>query len=287
MGPSSLLPPSAGVEKEAADAAELYEFGPFRLEPAERRLSRNSDAIILTPKVFDTLVLLVRRSGHLIEKEELIQTLWPDSFVEEGNLTNNIFLLRKALGEDPKYIETVPKRGYRFVGAVRLFPGTKQQRAETRTEREMEGGLCPAVVPVLHEAPERKRHRGLILAASAVSVTMLVAIGATLWSRRNPKTTDRLQWVQLTKLPDSAAQPTLSHDGRMLAFVRGPSTWIGPGQIYVKLLPDGEPVQLTHDDLIKTDPTFSPDGSRIAFSIHSTFSGTPGWFPLCMASHNP
>ena len=92
------------------DTAEIYEFGPFRLEPRERKLSRNSEPVVLTPKAFDTLVLLVRYSGHLLEKEELIRTLWPDSFVEEGNLSNNIFVLRKALGEDPQYIETIPKR---------------------------------------------------------------------------------------------------------------------------------------------------------------------------------
>jgi eukaryotic-like serine/threonine-protein kinase len=86
------------------DTAELYEFGPFRLEPAERKLSRDNELVVLTPKAFDTLVLLVRNTGHLLEKEELIRTLWPDSFVEEGNLSNNIFALRKALGEDPQYI---------------------------------------------------------------------------------------------------------------------------------------------------------------------------------------
>jgi len=261
------LQPASGVEKEAGDVAELYEFGPFRLEPAERRLSRNDEAVVLTPRAFDTLVLLVRKSGHLIEKDELIQTLWPDSFVEEGSLTNNISLLRKALGEDSQYIETVPKRGYRFVGAVRLFPGTKQRRTETPIERELVSASSSAVIPASREYPVRKYRRGLILAAIAISAIVLLAIGAALWSPRNPSAMDRLQWVQLTKLPDSAAQPTLSQDGRMLAFVRGPSTWIGPGQIYVKLLPDGEPVQLTHDNSIKTDPTFSPDGSRIAYTV--------------------
>ena len=71
------LQPSSGVEKEAGDVAELYEFGPFRLEPAERRLSRNDEAVVLTPRAFDTLVLLVRKSGHLIEKDELIQPFGP------------------------------------------------------------------------------------------------------------------------------------------------------------------------------------------------------------------
>ena len=112
----------AARETAKRDAPELYEFGPFRLEPNERKLWRGNEIVELTPKTFDTLVLLVRNSGHLLEKEELIRRLWPDSFVEEGSLSNNIFLLRKALGEEPPYIETVPKRGYRFVGAVRQLP---------------------------------------------------------------------------------------------------------------------------------------------------------------------
>jgi TolB-like protein/DNA-binding winged helix-turn-helix (wHTH) protein/Tfp pilus assembly protein PilF len=104
------------------DTRPLYEFGPYRLDPSERKLLRNNQIVELPPKAFDTLVLMVRNSGHLMEKDELIRTLWPDSFVEEGSLSNSIFLLRKALGEDPQYIETVPKRGYRFVGAVRCLP---------------------------------------------------------------------------------------------------------------------------------------------------------------------
>src|SRR5881628_1111652 len=72
------------------DAPELYEFGPFRLEPNERKLSRGNQTVVLTPKSFDTLHLLVRNSGHLLEKDELIRMLWPDTFVEEGSLSNNI-----------------------------------------------------------------------------------------------------------------------------------------------------------------------------------------------------
>src|SRR6516162_9998350 len=116
------------VSAEAADQnrPEIYEFGPFRLEPAERKLLRGGEVVALTPKVFDTLVMLVRHSGHLLEKDDLIRSLWPDSFVEEGNLSNNIFVLRKALGNDREYIETVPRRGYRFVGAVRQLPGAEK-----------------------------------------------------------------------------------------------------------------------------------------------------------------
>jgi TolB-like protein/Tfp pilus assembly protein PilF len=100
----------------------LYKFGPFCLDRAERRLLRDGKVVPLAPKVFDLLLVLVQHGGHLIEKEELLKQVWPDQFVEEGNLPLNISTLRKALGEEHsarRYIETVPKRGYRFVADVR------------------------------------------------------------------------------------------------------------------------------------------------------------------------
>jgi len=99
----------------------FYEFGPFRLNITERLLERNSELVPLTPKVFDTLAVLVENNGHIVEKSELMHQLWPDSFVEESSLTQNISLLRRALaegGEESQYIETIPKRGYRFIAAV-------------------------------------------------------------------------------------------------------------------------------------------------------------------------
>ncbi|MBV9268099.1 MAG: transcriptional regulator, partial [Acidobacteriaceae bacterium] len=102
----------------------IYEFGPFRLEPAERRLLREGESIPLTPKGFELLSYLVANHGRLLLKEQIMQAVWPDSFVEEANLSYNISLLRKALGESPSteqhYIQTVPRRGYRFVANVRL-----------------------------------------------------------------------------------------------------------------------------------------------------------------------
>jgi DNA-binding winged helix-turn-helix (wHTH) protein len=98
-----------------------YTFGEFRLDGAERQLLRNGTAISLAPKVFDTLQLLVENSGHLVEKDEFMKQLWPDTFVSEEALTRNISILRKALGESSdsqSFIATVPTRGYRFVAAV-------------------------------------------------------------------------------------------------------------------------------------------------------------------------
>ena len=100
-------------------AKPCYEFGPFRLDVSEHVLLRQGHPVPLTPKVFEVLRVLVQNSGRLVEKEELLKEIWPDSFVEEANLNRSVSVLRKALGEDPsRYIQTVPKRGYRFVAQV-------------------------------------------------------------------------------------------------------------------------------------------------------------------------
>ena len=98
-----------------------FEFGPFQLDLNERVLSRSGEVISLRPKATEILARLVRNAGQLVKKDELLKEVWPDTFVEESNLSQTIFMLRKALGDDrgePKYIETVPRRGYRFVAAV-------------------------------------------------------------------------------------------------------------------------------------------------------------------------
>ena len=98
-----------------------YEFGRFRLKTAERILLREGELVPLTPKVYDILIILVENSGQVVAKDDLMKRVWPSTYVEEGNLTQNISLLRKALGETPggvQFIETVPRRGYRFVADI-------------------------------------------------------------------------------------------------------------------------------------------------------------------------
>src|SRR6266567_4113951 len=105
----------------AKEKKEILEFGQFRLDRGEALLTRLGTPVPLPPKVFDLLVYLVSNGGRLVDKEELLKALWPDSFVEESNLTVNIAALRRALGSQPDgqpWIETVPKRGYRFLAVV-------------------------------------------------------------------------------------------------------------------------------------------------------------------------
>ncbi|HEV8486878.1 MAG TPA: winged helix-turn-helix domain-containing protein [Blastocatellia bacterium] len=158
-----------------------YEFGPFRLDARERRLIREGKAIPLAPKVFDTLVALVEGGGRLIDKDELMMRLWPDTFVEEGTLARNISDLRKALGESSgsgKYIETVPKRGYRFVTDVRELTGTtlivqRQTRSRVIVEEEIEpadGLRSIAVLPFKSlSADEADEYLGLGIADALIT----------------------------------------------------------------------------------------------------------------------
>jgi DNA-binding winged helix-turn-helix (wHTH) protein/TolB-like protein/Flp pilus assembly protein TadD len=143
-------------------AGRLYEFGPFRLDVSERRLLHRQEVVPLSPKLFDTLLVLVEHGGHVLKKDELMRALWPDSFVEESSLMQNISLLRKALGGDAgQYIETVPKHGYRFTAPVRVsevngggateeattLPALVARAAveeETREEEEEEGAHARA-----------------------------------------------------------------------------------------------------------------------------------------------
>jgi Tol biopolymer transport system component len=118
------------------------------------------------------------------------------------------------------------------------------------------------------EHAQRGWNRWRVAAIAAAAVAAL-AIGAGVWWRTPARPADRSEWVQLTQLPDSVIHPALSPDGRMVAFIRGQSNPVVPfalGQLYVKLLPDGEPVQLTNDKLRKMSPVFSPDGGRIGYT---------------------
>ncbi len=101
-----------------------YEFGPFRIDLAKRLLLREGVPVPLAPKAFETLLALVEKAGEAVKKEDLLNEVWPDSFVEEGSLTRNVSVLRKVLDEGRaahEYIETLPRVGYRFVSRVRRF----------------------------------------------------------------------------------------------------------------------------------------------------------------------
>ena len=129
-----------------------------------------------------------------------------------------------------------------------------------RLQRQIETGRMTTVAST--RAPRRRAWASALIAALALAV----ASAGVLWLRSGGKPDARSRWVQVTNFPDSVVQPALSPDGRMLTFIRGPGSFGTTGQIYVKILPDGEPKQRTQDNLTKMSPVFSPDGSRIAYT---------------------
>ena len=192
---------------------------------------------------------------------------------------------------------------YELLTGKRAFPGETLQNTITAVlEREPNWQALPAKTPaqvreLLRQCLQKDAGRRLRniadgrrtiekaqrgwnrwrVAAIASAALAALAIGAALWLRSPSAMSERSQWVQVTKLPDSVSQPALSPDGKMLAFIRGPSTFLGPGQVYVKILPDGQAVQLTHDGFDKMSPAFSPDGSRLAYTTVDPEYGWDTW----------
>ena len=195
---------------------DWYEFGLFRLDAGERRLLREGKAVALPPKALDLLLVLVKNHGHRMGKDELLKSVWPDMFVEEANLPTNVSLIRKALGENgdgQRFIETVPKHGYRFVAPVRT---AGEEQPKSILERQ----------PEPQERPATSKAR---LVRPAGLVALALAVGAAGWlivSRQisGPASTT-LRVVPLTSYQGAERYPSFSPDGSHVAF-----TWDGGQQ---------------------------------------------------------
>jgi DNA-binding winged helix-turn-helix (wHTH) protein/TolB-like protein/Tfp pilus assembly protein PilF len=199
--------------------SRLFEFGPFRIDTANRLLLRDGKPIALKPKVVDTLLVLVENAGRVLEKDELIEKLWPDSFVEEGNLTQNIYELRKALnsGAEESYIETIPRRGYRFAGQVTELPleeggavaarraegGPASENGEV-TPQQLEGEKReePFAVPAMASNADRTRlSRRWLLICAVLLFGLMALISYYLLSARKKPTPANSAIKSLAVLP--------------------------------------------------------------------------------------
>jgi Tol biopolymer transport system component/DNA-binding winged helix-turn-helix (wHTH) protein len=233
----------------------VYEFGEFRLDPGAHVFTRQDQPIALAPKSFDLLLLLVERRGRVLERGELIRELWPDTIVEEANLTFQVSTLRKALGENgSKWIVTVPKHGYRFTALVR------EVRPEETRDRE-----------TLSMPPEARVRLGRGIrwwvAAGVALVAVVTAFLVFRYASRPgaPVTHEiRLEAVPLTSYSGSEAEPTFSPDGSHVAF-----SWDGENQdntdIYVITIAAEQPLRLTSNPARDGSPAWKPDGTQIAF----------------------
>jgi len=186
-----------------------YEFGRFRLKVAERVLLREGELVPLTPKVFDILVTLVENGGQVVAKDDLMKRVWPNTFVEEGNLTQNISLLRKALGETPggaQFIETVPRRGYRFVAETKQSWADAEPAGNGHKEHSLETSIDTPVVSTPNTTSQLARIRRTPLFAVVAGLVVVGIIGLVYFTSWG-KAENSIQSIAVLPFIDESADP--------------------------------------------------------------------------------
>ena len=266
------------MAETASSRSTSVRFGVFDLDVTTGELHRSGHKVALRPQAAKILVMLVDRPGQLITREEIKDRIWgSNTFVDfENGLNFSIRQIRAALNDDadtPRYVETLPRRGYRFIAPV-------DASRQPEPEQPQPGQTEPEIRSSLQRIPW--------VTGAIAAVAALVLVAAFMISRLGPRSSliPTSDWVQLTSFADSVTSPSFSPDGRMLTFIRGDYTFVTAGQVYVMLLPHGNPVQLTNDSSPKMSPVFSPDGANIAYTVPwdtwtvPVLGGQPHlWFP--------
>lgn len=237
---------------------------------------RDGEIVALTPKEFDVLLLLVENSGRTVEKHDILEAVWPDVFVEEGTLTRNVSWLRKKLaaaggngGRD--IIETLPKRGYRFLPGVSRGSELvieEQTIHQIRVEEIIEIIPSPGDGLDHNILPSASRGRNLLFVTTLAA--LLAVIAALLFYRGGPSANKSQilgapKIVPFSGLPGRENFPAFSPDGKQVIFSWDGGIEGGELDVYVKLIGTGEPVRLTDTPIDEINPVFAPDGRSVAF----------------------
>ena len=207
-------------------------FGPFQLDPSEHRLLRDGRPVPLTPKVFDVLCVLVREHGRLVSKERLLEEVWPERFVDEANLNRCVSVLRKALGESAgkqRYIETVPKVGYRFVAPVTTYPADEPAGV----------GAAPAAPAVA--APSLARRTVAVIGSVVAMGLLIFLVAGRVWSGATTGGRSAAPSHRQLTFTGREGLPTISPDGKRLAYV---SSTGATKRVMVQAVDGGQPVEI-------------------------------------------
>lgn len=272
---------------------QMYVFDDFCLDAVACQLKRQGEVIPLPPKVFDVLLVMVENRGRILDKDFLHRTLWPDTFVEDGTLAQYVFLLRKALNEETaghRYIETVPRRGYRFIASVQELSGTTKVATEEPparnglpsfgTTKNGENGILASPL-VSNPAsltpqfpPDKTSHWIKFLqskwAVGAVSLSLALVIGLAYFVLKRISagavTPRNMQITKLTTL-GKAALPALSPDAKYVAYVVDDA---GKQSVWVRQLAAANNVQvIAPSEVDYLGLTFSPDGNYLYYLVYS------------------
>jgi len=266
-------------------AKELFEFGPFRLDPEKRLLLRDHQPVPLPLKAFETLLVLVRHSEEVVLKEELMQAVWPDSFVEESNLAQNIFVLRKTLSSlvaEQHYIATIPGRGYRFTEKVRVIVANDalvlQHHSRTRVviDEDIPQPATVVASPVSARDPVSSRTRSVRL---PVALSTLLVVGLATYFLRPTVPPPRITRIQqLTQIGTLVHNTQLLTDGPRVYF----RVWQGTERVLRSVSTEGGDVTQVPMPIPVADLNgVSPSGSEFLAVDLEDFRRTEG------AGNNP
>ncbi|HEY7544081.1 MAG TPA: LpqB family beta-propeller domain-containing protein, partial [Blastocatellia bacterium] len=248
--------------------AAFYQFDDVLIDCENFRIQKSGETRALTPRAFDVLLFLIENRGRVVEKQELFERIWKDAFVTDNALTRAVKEIRQAIGDDadsPRYIETVPRRGYRFICDVKLKEDADLiKAAPARAE--------PAPTQQTASAGNEIRVSRAFLVASAIALAAIIAIAVIIWKLKPEGPTAPpapMKTAQITAWTGLDIYPTLSPDGSSVAYS---SDHAGSFEIYAKpLATGGREIQLTSDGQQNFEPAWSPDGKLIAY--HSKMRG--------------
>lgn len=253
----------------------LYEFGDFCLDVEEKILTRDGEVLELTPKGFELLSIFVENQGKLLKKENLMDSIWADSFVEESNLTFNIGQLRKLLGDGahkPKYIKTVRGHGYRFIADVRLVPREDQGLKAPKPD-EFAAPQTPDAIP---DAPEPMTQRTMI----AIGILIAIVVSGSIWLLvklifHDPKKVVEPEFTS-EKLTNSGIAPfaVIAPDGKYVVYTTGLGS--ERGAVWLRHLDTGSVVEtIPPSDNRYFGLAISPDGTMLYFARKPLRSSEP------------
>jgi Tol biopolymer transport system component/DNA-binding winged helix-turn-helix (wHTH) protein len=247
---------------EVPQFAQIFRFGIFEVDIACGELRKHGSRVRLQEQPFQVLVSLLDHAGELVSRDELFHKIWPpDTFVDfEQGLGTAIKKLRQSLGDDadaPRYIETLPKRGYRFIAAVEKSAGRSGVKPDQVSGAVLQLGPKASISDAV--AKPASRHWRI----ASIAMVALAFVAIAFWLMKHEAVISVASISTVTSYPGDEREPSMSPDGRQVAF-----SWDGEDghrHIYVTVLGEQHPLRLTRDAGEDTYPAWSPDGKQIAF----------------------